>query len=179
MNANYQLTADDLLRAIRDASYTGLLRRMLRSIVIMIAAAIVGAIVMAALRGKLDLIPAIVGRVWLDLLLLFVVGIGVYTALNHWWFIPKGTTRLFQQMKSMQLPKELSVEERGLRFRDTYGDSLIPWDHIWKWRDTTAHLLIYLTDVHFFVVPKRAFAGLAEVEHLKSLLSKQVLPARL
>ena len=178
MTASYQLTADDLLRAIRDASRSGLLRRMLRSIVIMTAAAIVVAIVMATLRGKPGLIAAVVGRVWPELLLLFALVICICTVLNYWWFLPNAAKRHFRQMKSLQLPKELSIEDRGLRFRDANDDSLIPWDHIWKWRDTTDHFLIYLTDIHLLVVPKRAFAGPAEIERLKSLLSKQVVPTR-
>jgi hypothetical protein len=109
MNASYQLTADDLLRAIRDVSRTGLLRRLLRSIAIMTVAAIVGVMVVATLRGKLGSIPVLVGRVWPDLLLLIASVIGVCTTLNYWWFTPKATRKLFQQMKSMQLPKELSI----------------------------------------------------------------------
>jgi len=77
-------------------------------------------------------------------------------------------------MKSLQLPKELSIEERGLRFRDRNDDSLMPWDHIRKWRETSAYFLIYLTDLHFVVLPKRAFSDNVGIDQLRSLLSKQI-----
>src|SRR5262249_34394485 len=124
MTVTYQLTSEDLLRAIRDSYLVGMPRRLLRAFIIMTTAGLVIAMVMATVKGKLASFPTLLAHIWPDLILLAASVILACTVLRHWWLIPSGARRLFTQMKSLQLPKEFSIEERGLRFRDCNDNSL-------------------------------------------------------
>jgi len=174
MPTHIQLTAQDLVQAQQETFRKGLLKRTLKSLSIMTAAVIVGVVAMAALRGKTASVATGLIRSWPDFLMLIGLLVTFLSSLSYWWFIPAGAKRQFAQTKLLQIPRELSVEKDGLRFRDEFGDSLTPWDHIQTWRETRELLLIHLSNTHFYVLPKRSFSDPAELDVLKSSLSSRV-----
>jgi hypothetical protein len=82
----------------------------------------------------------------------------------------------FAQLKSAQRSKSLQIDSRGLRFRDEFENALVPWGDIWGWSEAKEGFLMYLSERHVYMLPKRAFRSLDEIAHFRELLMTKIVP---
>ena len=88
--------------------------------------------------------------------------------------IPWHARRTFRLYKA--LSERFSVDARpdGLFFRRTNGESLLPWDHIVKWRKNRKVLILYPTTNIYHVMPARLFADSEAYEAFAKMLEEHV-----
>lgn len=83
----------------------------------------------------------------------------------------------------LRLPQTLAVTSRGLRFEDERAVLDYAWAGLPKFRESETLFLIYVSEVSFHMVPKRAMAEPGQVEAFRQLLEQHVptdgpVPAR-
>ena len=88
--------------------------------------------------------------------------------------IPWHSKRTFRLYKA--LSEHFSVDSRpeGLFFRRTNGESLLPWDHVVKWRRNRKVLILYPTTNIYHVMPARLFTDSEAYEAFAKILEKHV-----
>ena len=93
-------------------------------------------------------------------------------------YLPLMMPRIFRQQKSLQ--RETIYSWDGDRLTVTSGDD--HWSHEWSelssWKEDREFVLIYLSDLLFYVIPKRVFDSEAEVADLRSHLQGHVRSRR-
>ncbi len=115
-------------------------------------------------------------------------GESVLTALTPWvvvflvlWFaifrfLRTAHRRSWDAQPHLRLPQALEQTERGLRFTVDGGRSTFDatWPAFTKFRESQNLFLLYLSDVSFEMVPKRALAEPGQVEAFRQLLERHV-----
>ena len=88
--------------------------------------------------------------------------------------IPWHAKRTFRLYKA--LSERFSVDARadGLFFRRTNGESLLPWDHIVKWRSNRKVLILYPTMNIYHLMPARLFTDAEAYEAFAKMLEEHV-----
>jgi hypothetical protein len=118
----------------------------------------------------------------LNLPLLVVVVGGYFVVLAIWMavvrflLLPVRARRIFRQQKAMRRQHRLSWDENGLIVESTTGHAITLWSDIVKWRENRRLFLVYTSDIHVRMVPKRAFSTPEQVAEFGHLLRTKVSP---
>jgi len=88
--------------------------------------------------------------------------------------VPWQAKRAFRLYKAMSERFSVDARPEGLFFRRTNGESLLPWDHIVKWRSNRKVLVLYPTTNIYHVMPARLFADSAAYEAFAKMLEERV-----
>jgi len=102
---------------------------------------------------------------------------GFYLAV---WFLviqPRRVRRLFRQTVGAGEPVVFEIDPQSLGLRSNRGASKILWTELHKWKEGGSHLLVYLNDGFYLILPKR-FLTTEQLEALKSYLSANLPRAR-
>lgn len=83
----------------------------------------------------------------------------------------------------LRLPQTLEQTPRGLRFADERAVLDYSWQGFKKYREGEGHFLIYVSEVSFHMVPKRAMSEPGQIEAFRQMLEQHVpsddpIPAR-
>lgn len=91
-------------------------------------------------------------------------------------FLRGVTRRNWDAQPHLRLPQTLELTPQGLRFDDGLCAHDYRWAGFAKWREGGGLFLLYVSDVGFHMVPKRAMAGPKEVDQFRYLLWQHVRP---
>ena len=91
-------------------------------------------------------------------------------------FLRGVTRRTWDAQPHLRNPQTLDLTPHGLRFEDTVCVRDYRWAGFTKWREGETLFLLYVSDVAFHIVPKRAMAGPHEVDQFRYLLWQHVRP---
>lgn len=98
-------------------------------------------------------------------------------AARYWFLTPWRARRIYAMQKSLHVPFEFNVVSDGLRFDSDLGSGTLPWDYIYRWRESENLILIDHSDEMRNLLPKRAFDSPEALEEFKALLKEKVGPA--
>jgi hypothetical protein len=79
----------------------------------------------------------------------------------------------------LQLPRTAKVEPEGIRITAGTDVSFYYWSRFTHVRETPGLFLLYLNEVQFVMVPKRAFTGATDEAQFRGLLANEVRDAKL
>ena len=82
--------------------------------------------------------------------------------------------RLWEAQPNMALPTAAEATTQGLRIEDAHSTRQYKWSAFTKWRESDALFMLYLSDVTFQLIPKRALATPGQVEEFRRLLEQNV-----
>lgn len=85
-----------------------------------------------------------------------VGGILTTLAVRH-LYLPRGYRRVFRQQKSLQLPFHLSWSDDGFVSENEQGSLKTRWSDIVNWKENEQLFVLYVSDLMFHILPKRAF----------------------
>lgn len=92
-------------------------------------------------------------RVW------FLAGFSVFLVLvlGFKWFVqmPRRTRKNFRQQAEVQKEMTCSLEEEHFSMEHANGSLRKPWSEFRKWRHSEDLILLYPTDLVYFVIPRR------------------------
>ena len=88
--------------------------------------------------------------------------------------VPWHAKRTFRLYKALSERFSVDTRPEGLFFRRTNGESLLPWDHIVKWRSNRRVLILYPTTNIYHVMPARLFADSEAYEAFAKMLEEHV-----
>jgi hypothetical protein len=74
-------------------------------------------------------------------------------------------------------PHELTADQEGVEVAGRHGRSRLRWSAIRAWRESSQQFLLYQTRAEFVVVPKHAFASMAELSAFKDTLGSHLGPS--
>ncbi|HEY8699113.1 MAG TPA: YcxB family protein [Rhizomicrobium sp.] len=162
---NVQLTPEDYLMANRLHS------RWVKQVAIFL----VGAVVICAIPYFNN------GIVYFDsdVLLPVAIYIGFVTLVfagSRYFYLPRRTRRLYWQQKSMQRPFAMSWDEGFVSLQSEEYSARSPWSDYSKWREGEQIFMLYLSDIMFRIVPKRAFQDANEIPEFRDLLRRKISP---
>ena len=80
----------------------------------------------------------------------------------------------WRMQKLSQLPQTLELTDQGLRTTTTLSESLYDWQCFSGGSETENLYVIRMIDRRFFMIPKRAFAGIAEETQFRLFIVKAV-----
>jgi hypothetical protein len=103
-----------------------------------------------------------------------VIGGVIGGAAVRYLYVPWKSRRVFRQQKSFQREFALSWSGEGVHVKDTNGEYSSAWSDFIRWKENDRLFLVYLSDVTFYMVPKRAFANPSEVQEFRNQLSRGV-----
>ncbi|HEV2295238.1 MAG TPA: YcxB family protein [Tepidisphaeraceae bacterium] len=89
-------------------------------------------------------------------------------------FLRGATRRAWDAQPQLRLPQTLEQTERGLRFDDGRSTHDYAWSAFTKFRESENVMLLYLSDLGFEIIPKRAFADAAQFGAFRALISQHV-----
>jgi hypothetical protein len=140
-----QLEADDYVSA------QGLHCRWTRKAILALCAAVIVGALLLLIGGEYCVIigAGLIGG---------AVGGGIAREFNRRFVLPRRSRRLFAQQKNLQRPLRFSWDEQGLAWVNESGSGRTAWSDYIKWRENERVFLLYLSDVMFQMLPKRAFA---------------------
>jgi hypothetical protein len=87
--------------------------------------------------------------------------------------IPWHAKRAFRLYKALSERFSVDARPEGLFFRRTNGESLLPWNHIVRWRRNRKVLILYPTTNIYHVLPARLFADAEAYEAFARMLDEQ------
>jgi hypothetical protein len=90
--------------------------------------------------------------------------------------LPSKVTRSFRQMKELQGPQTVEVMADGLHGATALGTITRPWSYFHHWIEDDRLFLLYLNELQFIVLPKRAFTDPAVLAALRQHLAAQPRP---
>lgn len=159
--ANYTISESDLVQA-------GLLHQRKSDSVKLILLVVFIALIVIGLSSSYDSLGSIT--------LFAVIFFAVFT-----WVLPMCNKQVFkkqyQQTKALQQANILTLQEAGLHWQHTHGQALLPWGHIFKWKENEQFLLVYQNDFLFHVIPKHIGEQAFDLPMLQQALQQHVGPA--
>ena len=88
--------------------------------------------------------------------------------------IPWHAKRTFRLYKALSERFSVDTRPEGLYFRRTNGESLLPWDHIVKWRSNRKVLILYPTTNIYHLIPARLFTDSDAYKAFAKMLEEHV-----
>jgi hypothetical protein len=82
--------------------------------------------------------------------------------------------RIFRQQKALQRPIEMDWSGDTLKVITETGNNAMPWSDLLKWRENKRMFLPYLSEVMFYIVPKRAFPDEAAIDAFRKMLREKI-----
>ena len=160
-----QLTSDDYLSANKAHA------RPLRSLLIFAAGGVIIAAIELAGGGAAHLVTDV------------VVPVLLYGAIVGGWFVafrlvivPWRSRRVYRQQVSMQRPHTVIWDNEVMATESAEFSARTPWRDFLKWRENERLFMLYLSDIMFRIVPKRAFADDKAIGDFRALLAAKIAP---
>ena len=100
-----------------------------------------------------------------------VVGGVVAGSIVSYIYVPWKAKRVFRQQKSLQREFTLSWDADGVRTKSENGAFSSNWSDFLRWKESETLFLLYLSDIQFLMIPKRAFGDKAEIEDFRGHLA--------
>jgi YcxB-like protein len=89
-------------------------------------------------------------------------------------YVPRKARKVFRQQKSFQREFSLSWNNDGVRSKDANGEYSTGWSDFIRWKENERLFLLYVSDIQFYMVPKRAFNGEVELRDFRDHLVRSV-----
>ena len=89
-------------------------------------------------------------------------------------YVPRKARRVFRQQKSFQREFTLSWNADGVHSKDANGGYSSSWSDFTRWKESERIFLLYLSDIQFYMVPKRAFSDEVELKDFRDHLLRSV-----
>jgi YcxB-like protein len=116
------------------------------------------------------------GLIWILLfIVLFVLAAFILPSLYRKVVLPKQVKQSFEQQKSLSLPFEMELTERGMHTSNELGNNTVPWEYFTKWKENEDIVVLYQSDNIIHMIPKRLFPDPQQLEMVKSLLQKNIV----
>lgn len=120
-------------------------------------------------------LTAVVGAVLMSLRVQFwgwvLLGGGLGSLLGTWWDvrarIPAKVRKLYGQYKDIAEPTQITWDGEYLKGRNVNGESRRKWRDYVRLKEDDKVFLLYVTDQIWQVIPKRCFAGEAEIDEFR------------
>jgi hypothetical protein len=157
-----QLTADDYASVALAAA-----KPSTRILVVLIAASsvVVAASLMAIAMGYLKE---------------SLIGVGVWfgawggSVVGQRLIISRKAKQVFKQQKALQRPHLVSWDDHGLSMIADDGRGITLWQDLHRYRETTGHFILFLSDVSFIMLPKRSFVESDQLGEFGELVRNRV-----
>jgi hypothetical protein len=81
----------------------------------------------------------------------------VFLAAYFFLFVPWNVRRVLLQSATCNLPVQYVADGRGLHIASARGNASFPWSDFRRWRANANVTLLFLTDAHMFLIPRRLF----------------------
>jgi hypothetical protein len=82
--------------------------------------------------------------------------------------------RVFRQNKALHRPYEVVWSAAGVTLISENGKSTVPWTDFHKSLELEDQFLLFLSDVNFFIIPKRTFSNSPLVEEFRQMLKEHI-----
>jgi hypothetical protein len=112
-------------------------------------------------------------RPWLGLCVAPIAASELGTLTVRHVLVPRRVARLYAQQRELHGPIDVAITPAGVELATAHGASRLPWDHVRRWHDGPAHVVLMKTDAPAVVLPKREFDA-ATLERLHALLRSNV-----
>ena len=103
-----------------------------------------------------------------------LIGGAIAALIVRYVYVPWKARRVFRQQKSLHHEFTLSWNADGVHSKNANGEYSSGWSDFIRWKENECLFLLYLSDLMFYMVPKRAFSGDAELEDFRGHLVKGV-----
>ncbi|WP_457388844.1 YcxB family protein [Roseateles sp. P5_E1] len=160
-----QLSSDDYLSAIRAGFKPRPAFAALGILIVVLALAALVFMLGSWWRGEGS---------WSDVLGVLAI---CYFPAWYWFYLPWKVRRLYAQQRSLHQPASVEIGEAGLQFRTVNGEGLMPWENVYRWRETKVVFVLYQSDLLFSLIPKRYFDSMEAQGDFRAMLVRQVGPA--
>jgi hypothetical protein len=84
----------------------------------------------------------------------------------------------WHRVRGFFAPHALTADEAGVELASGSHSGRLPWSAIDRWRESPQQFLLYRHCAEFVVVPKHAFASVADLSAFKAILEAHLGPAR-
>jgi hypothetical protein len=102
----------------------------------------------------------------LAFLLYLLVGFGFY--------VPYRIRSTLHQYKALQREFTFSPSEAGLHWTGETGNAIVPWSDFLRWKENDSVFILYVSDSHYHVIPKRLFAVAGDIEAFRAIVNEHV-----
>ncbi len=103
-----------------------------------------------------------------------LVGGAIGGSIVRYVYVPWKTKRVFRQQKSLQREFTLSWETTGVQTKSVNGEFTCNWSDFIRWKENEILFLLYLSDIQFLMVPKRAFSNMTEIDLFRSNIAQGI-----
>jgi len=103
---------------------------------------------------------------------LILIGINIVTAVLR-------INSFYKQKKITDFTVTFTTDQAGIHATSERGDSDLPWNRIVAIRETRNAFYIFITESHANVMPKDQFSNESELSLFRTVLEKNMEPARL
>lgn len=164
-----QVTEADYLESLRFDQWSRPLLKQLTFLLLIAALIMLGLHTQRFVAGD----GPIVSVVLFGFATIYLIGL---LAARYWFFTPWRARRVYAQQKSLNEPFDVAVVDDGLRFDSGLGSGVLPWDYIYRWRESENLILIDHSDDMRNLIPKRTYESPEALEEFKTLLEEKVGP---
>jgi hypothetical protein len=91
--------------------------------------------------------------------------------------LPRKARRIFAQTPALQRPSYVTWDDRTLISANQQGSGTYPWAEFHKSRGLAGIFLVFLSDVMFIMIPKRAFPDDAMLRDFRECIQTHVRPS--
>ena len=95
-------------------------------------------------------------------------------AITRYVYIPWKARRVFRQQKSLQREYTMSWNADGIQTKSKNGENSSSWSDFIRWKESENLFLLYISDIQFYMFPKRAFSNESELNDFRAHLVRNV-----
>lgn len=99
-----------------------------------------------------------------------LLGALIGDSVSRYIYVPWKARRVFRQQKSLRREFTLAWSEQGVYSKDSNGEYSSSWGDFLDWKESDQLFLVYISDINFYMIPKRAFADKAGLEDFRNYL---------
>ncbi|HEY3052151.1 MAG TPA: YcxB family protein, partial [Thermoanaerobaculia bacterium] len=92
------------------------------------------------------------------------------------WYSKREAWQMMKQYKWLSEQSQVELRPDGLFWTTPTGSAIVPWDHLYGWREGQSLFLVYMTPDLYHLVPKRWFASANDVDTFRTALNSNVKP---
>ena len=90
--------------------------------------------------------------------------------------IPARMKTLYSQQEDLHQPLHIDITDDAIQVSNPFGRSTRPWSMFIKWLEDDEFIVLYLTDVQIYVLPKSQMGDDETCEAVRSSLSAARVP---
>ena len=103
-----------------------------------------------------------------------LIGGTIAGATTRYVYIPWKARRVFRQQKSLQREYSMSWNADGIQTKNKNGENSSSWSEFIRWKENENLFLLYISDIQFYMFPKRAFTNETELNDFRAHLVRSV-----